>query len=221
MAIKHSSFSRVYFFIIALLGWFALISQFKINMTSQVAGRPELIIRYFSYFTILSNLMVAICCTSLLLNPSSRLGQFFSSQKTLTAITVYILVVGLIYNLVLRFIWNPQGFQKIVDELLHSAIPLLFLLLWIFFVKKRFLKWNAFLQWLIYPLIYLVFILFRGAFSGFYPYPFIDVTRLGYQKTILNSFGVTILFIALFLLFIAIGNIVSRRKAQKFPTVNQ
>ncbi|MEO8823977.1 MAG: Pr6Pr family membrane protein [Ginsengibacter sp.] len=211
MGIQQSPFSRVYLAIVALLGWFALIAQFKINITSQVAETPELIIRYFSYFTILTNLLVAICCTSLLLKPSSKWGQFFSSQKTLTPITVYILVVGLIYNLVLRFIWNPQGLQKVVDELLHSAIPLLILLLWIFLVKKRFLKWKAFFPWLQYPLIYLIFILIRGAFSGFYPYPFIDVTGLGYQKTILNSLGITIMFVVLFLLFIAFGNIVNRR----------
>ena len=212
MAIRQSSFSKIYLAIIALLGWFALISQFSINIQSNVTNTSEIVIRYFSYFTLLTNLLVAICCTILVLNPSSKWGNFFSSQKTLTAITVYILVVGLIYNIILRFIWNPQGLQMIVDELLHSVIPVLFLLLWIFFVKKKTLKWKAFLPWLIYPLTYLVFILIRGAFSGFYPYPFLDVTTLGYQKVFINSLGVTIIFIILSALFITIGNLTSRHK---------
>ncbi|MEO6894207.1 MAG: Pr6Pr family membrane protein [Ginsengibacter sp.] len=221
MEIQQSSFTKIYLFIIALLGWFALISQFIININSQVAPTPELIIRYFSYFTILTNLLVAICSTSLLLKPTSKWGNFFSTQKTLTAITVYIVMVGLIYNLVLRFIWNPQGLQRVVDELLHSVIPLLFLFLWIFLVKKRFLKWNAFFPWLIYPLIYLLFILIRGAFSGFYPYPFIDVGNLGYSQVLIYSLGITIVFIVLFILFIVFGNIEERRTRKLSKTVNQ
>lgn len=212
MAIRQTSIFKIYLALIALLGWFALISQFTINIQSNVANISELIIRYFSYFTILTNLLVAICCTTILLKPSSKWGNFFSSQKTLTAIAVYILVVGLIYNVILRFIWNPQGLQKIVDELLHSVIPVLFLFLWIFFVKKKTVKWKAFLPWLIYPLTYLVFVLIRGAFSGFYPYPFIDVTKLGYQKVFTNSLGVTIIFIVLSLLFIVAGNLTNRHK---------
>ena len=211
MEIQQSVISKIFLLIICLSGWFALISQFFLNINSGVAGQPELIIRYFSYFTILTNFLVTFCCTIVLLKPSSRWGHFFSRQKTLTAITVYILVVGLIYNLVLRFIWNPQGLQKIIDELLHSVIPFLFLLFWIFFVKKSYMKWNAFFPWLIYPLIYLVFILIRGAFSGFYPYPFVEVTKLGYKKTLFNSLGITILFVVLFLVFIAVGNFFARR----------
>ena len=212
MAIRQSSFFKIYLALIALLGWFALISQFTINIQSNVANTSEIVIRYFSYFTLLTNLLVAICCTILVTNPSSKWGQFFSSQKTLTAITVYILVVGLIYNIILRFIWNPQGLQKIVDELLHSVIPVLFLLLWIFFAKKKTIKLKDFFPWLIYPLLYLVFVLIRGAFSGFYPYPFIDVTKLGYQKVFINSLGVTFIFIVLCALFIVIGNFTNRHK---------
>lgn len=213
MGIRRSYFSKVFLGIMAILGWFALITQFIINVRSNVAGTSEIVIRYFSYFTILTNLLVAICCTIILWKPSSKSGDFFSGQKTLTAITVYILVVGLIYNVILRFIWNPQGLQKIVDELLHSIIPVLFLLLWIFFVRKKKLKWKVLLPWLIYPFTYLVFILIRGAFSGFYPYPFLDVIKLGFGKVFLNSLGVTLIFIALSGLFILIGNFTKARRA--------
>jgi hypothetical protein len=102
--------------------------------------------------------------------------------------------------------------QKIVDELLHSVIPLLFLFLWIFLMRKSFLKWNSFFPWLIYPLCYLFYILIRGAFSGFYPYPFVDVKKLGYSNVLINSLGITLLFTVLFLLFIALGNIAKRKR---------
>jgi len=116
---------------ICLLGWFALVGQFYLIILNRITSIPEIIIRYFSYFTILTNLLVAICCTALLTNRNSKIKSFFSRQNTLTAVAVYITVVGLVYNSILRFLWNPQGLQWIVDELLHSVIPLLFIAFWL------------------------------------------------------------------------------------------
>jgi hypothetical protein len=49
----------------------------------------------------------------------------------------------------------------------------------------------------LYPFCWLVFTLIRGAVISWYPYPFIDVTQLGYGKTILNCFWVSLLLFAL------------------------
>ncbi len=208
---QQSTFLKIYLAVLAVLGWFALVTQFYINITSKIADVAETIVRYFSYFTITTNLIVATCCTILLFKPDSKWGNFFSRQKTLTAITIYILIVGIIYNLILRFIWSPEGLQMIVDELLHSVIPILFLICWIIFVAKNQLKWQDMLPWLIYPLIYIVFILIRGAFSGFYPYPFINASEIGFKKVIINSIGIAIVFIVISLLFIVIGNFINKK----------
>jgi hypothetical protein len=197
---------KIYVYVLGVLGWFALIAQFYLNLISNAAPVCELVIRYFSYFTILTNLLVATCCTLLLVSPHATGGKFFSQQKTLTAIAVNIFVVGLTYNLILRSIWNPQGLQKVVDVLLHSVIPALFIIFWMAFSPKHKLKWLAFIPWLAYPLIYLVFILIRGSFSGFYPYPFINVAEIGLEKGIINSLGIAGVFIITSLLFILVGN---------------
>lgn len=209
---KRSYLLKICLAIMAIFGWFALIAQFYIYITTTQTSIPETIIRYFSYFTILTNLLVTICSTTLLFQSGSTGITFFSRQKTLTAITVYILVVGIIYNLILRFLWNPRGLQKIVDEILHTVIPLLFLTFWIVFVTRERLKARDLLPWLIYPLSYIIFILIRGAFSGFYPYPFVNVTQLGLNKVLVNLVCIAGAFILLSLLFIFIGN---RRRYSK------
>ena len=206
---------KIYLGALAALGWFALISQFYINITSKVAPAFELIIRYFSYFTLTTNLVVATCCTVLVLAPNSNSGSFFARQKTMTAIAVYIVIVGVIYNLILRFIWKPEGLQMIVDEMLHSAIPVLFFIYWIIFVPKKRLKWFDLLPWLIYPFVYIIFILVRGEFYGFYPYPFINTTQIGLKKVLINSAGIAVVFSMTSLLFIAVGNIINKKK-EKF-----
>ena len=194
-------------FIIVILGWFALIAQFYLIILNRTVSVVETVIRYFSFFTILTNLLVALCFTFLLLNPKSKLGIFFSRITSLAAITVYILVVGMVYNLILRFLWAPKGLQLIVDELLHTVIPLLCVIFWWIYVRSKALKWKDAYPWLIYPLVYIFIILIRGAASGYYPYPFIDVNIIGYTKVFVNSGIFAVCFLGISLLFIAIGRI--------------
>jgi len=85
-------------------------------------------------FTIDTNILVALSYTFIALGSNSRWGKFFTKATTITAITVYIIIVGVTYNIILRSTWNPQGLQKLVDELLHSVIPVLYVLFWVFFV---------------------------------------------------------------------------------------
>jgi hypothetical protein len=142
-------------------------------------------------------------------------GKFFSKATTLTAIAVNITIVGATYNAILRFLWNPQGMQRVVDELLHLVIPILFIIFWFVFVPKNRLKWDNIFLWTVYPIAYLVIVLIRGALSGYYPYPFLDVTKLGYPQTLLNSAGVAVAFIIVALLFVAIDKLMSKNQAER------
>jgi len=202
---EKQNLERFYLAAMVIIGWFALVTQFYINMTSGISGIWELMVRYFSYFTIQTNILVAVCFTTLLLKPQSKWGRFFSRQQTLSAITVYIVIVGLIYNTILRFLWEPEGLQKIVDELLHSVIPLLVLFYWFVFTAKDRLQWKNVLPWLIYPFAYIVYVLIRGSVSGFYPYPFINTQRLGLDKVLVNSVGIAFVFICMSLLLVMIA----------------
>jgi len=194
----------------ALIVWFSVIAQFYLAIVNRQTPVSEAVIRFFSYFTIQTNILVATCFTILLLKPASGWGSFFSSPRVLTAICTYITFVGLTYNILLRQLWQPTGLQQLVDELLHSAIPIIFILYWLIFVSKAELQWKNALPWLIYPIAYLVYILIRGAASGNYPYPFIDVNELGYPRMFINDFGLIIAFLMLAQLFIFIAKFMSR-----------
>jgi hypothetical protein len=208
---QSSSFTKIFLALMVIIGWFALIAQFYINANLKANPLPEMIVRYFSYFTIQTNIVVAVCYTVLLLKPGSKWGNFFSRQQTLSAITVYILIVGLIYNTILRFTWSPEGLQRIVDELLHSVIPVLALIYWIVFTSKNQLQWKNILPWLIYPFAYIFYVLIRGSLSGFYPYPFINSTQLGINKVLVNSVGIAGVFIFISLLLVGIGKLLNNK----------
>lgn len=203
-----TSNQRLFQITIATITWIMLLLQFYLQIANRTTSIPEAIIRYFSYFTILTNLLVAISFTSLLL-PKSRWHSFFSRNTVLTAVTLYILIVGLVYNLVLRSQWNPQGMQLVVDNGLHAITPLLTLLNWFFYVSVKEIRWKQTAKWLIYPLLYLIYVLIRGWFSNFYPYSFINVSDLGYEIALRNAGFVTIAFLVVSILILLIGKMKS------------
>ena len=102
---------------LALLEWFALALQFYLALSLSVENGTGLLqgtVNYFSYFTILSNLIVALVLTCSRWSPNSRWGSLFARPTTQSAAAAYITIVGLVYSPVLRGIWDPQGLQKLV-----------------------------------------------------------------------------------------------------------
>jgi hypothetical protein len=207
------SAQRVFLIFGSIVGWAAIVLQFYLIIANRTASVPETIIRFFSFYTILTNMLVALCFTVLLIRRDSRWGRFFSEAKTITAIAIYISFVGLVYNIILRQIWDPKGLQLVVDELLHTLIPVFFIVYWLVSVPSTGLQWKNVLPWLIYPVCYLIYVLFRGTLSGWYPYPFIDVSTLGYSTVITYCGFLVIGFGLLSLLYVAIVKMKSRRIA--------
>jgi hypothetical protein len=190
-----------------LLGWFALIAQFYLSLENRTAAAGEAVVRFFSYFTILSNGFIAIAYTMILLRPGASLSRYLARPAVLTALTLYIVVVGLVYNVVLRSLWSPKGLQMVVDELLHSLAPALFLVFWIVCVPKVLMRWKHVLVWMIFPLAYCIYSLIRGAIVGWYPYPFLDAGALGYPAVAINIGGVVLLFFVLAFLLVWISKL--------------
>lgn len=200
---RSSSTQKFYEVSLASLAWFSVL--FQLYLTS------ESIFNFLSYFTILSNLLVAIGLTCTSIFQSNKLGSFFSLTTVQSAIALYILIVGLVYNLVLRGIWEPKGWQLIVDNLLHVIVPLLYTLYWFLFIPKGKLNWKNGMTWTIFPFLYLIYTLIRGHFTHWYPYPFMDVTQLGYAKVALNISFMIVAFFLVGLLLITINRSLAKK----------
>lgn len=203
--------ARIFAFIGAVITWFAVIVQFYLLMKNNPASTAlEKVLRFFGYFTVDTNILVALSFTFIALNSNSRLGKFFTKASTVTAITAYIIIVGITYNIFLRSTWNPQGLQKLADELLHSVIPIVYVIFWVAFVPAEKLKWKYSLLWLIYPIVYMVYAFVFGVVTKFYPYPFVDVNELGYNKALMNAGLVLVVMFLLSLALIGTGKIMKK-----------
>jgi hypothetical protein len=204
----------IYAATLALLEWIALALQCYLTLTLSVENGKTVLegtINFFSYFTILSNLIVAVVLTCSRWSPQSRAGSFFARPRAQSAAAVYTTIVGVAYSLVLRNIWDPQGLQRLVDVLLHDLLPVLYLVFWFLFVQKDRLRWVDALWYLIFPAVYCGCLLLRGARTGWYPYPFLDAGNAGYQNVARNGFVLLFAFLTVGLTLIAIAKFLSRR----------
>lgn len=193
----------------AALGWFALLLQLYLILASRwQAGKTLLggVDIYFSYFTVLTNILVAIVLTYAATTGSSAIRRFFLRPSTQGGVAAAIALVGLAYNLLLRDVWDPQGLQWVADELLHDVMPVVFLVYW-WFCVPRGLRWSDAWRWLIYPLVYFIYALMRGHLVGSYPYPFIEVDRLGYFQVLGNASMILLGFVVVSLLLIAVDRV--------------
>lgn len=195
--------------IIALVG---IGLQFYVSVPAYLSqGHSVLwsVVELLSYFTILTNLLVTVTYLSLLI-PNTSAGKFFARVELITGIAVYITIVGFIYELVLRKLWHPEGLLKTADTILHNVTPILFVAFWLIFVPKQNLKWKLAFNWLLYPFVYLIYIIIRGEIMNRYPYGFIDINIIGYQQAAINSLLVLLAFVSFGLMFISVSRLFSK-----------
>ena len=177
----------------ALAGWAGLaIQQYLIFYSRWSSGASLLggLINFFSFFTVLTNTLVVVVLSYALVKRDSPAKRFFLAPPVSSAIAASIVVVSLAYNVLLRHLWSPEGFQFIADELLHDVMPVLFLIYWWRYVPKGTLRFKHIGAWVIYPLVYFAYVLLRGHLLGQYQYPFIDVATLGYPQVFVNAGGI-------------------------------
>lgn len=183
--------------VLALAAWFTVILQY--------VNHPQNIIRFFSYFTILTNTLVALAMTAVLLRLQWRLARALTGHSGQTALALYIIVVGLVYNLLLRGHWRMSFWPWLADNLAHLFIPLLYLLYWLLCLPAGILAWRDVRHWLWFPSLYFVWSLLHGALANWYPYFFFDVGHSGLGMVLVNGLLLALVMLLLGLALIAIN----------------
>ncbi len=187
---------RVLWLSIAIVGILGLAENFRIST-------PERRKQMFVFYTNLSNLLVTVFYLLLAILPANGgLKQWLLTPLCRIGVAWLISVTILIYHFVLAVTIrklpgdDPQHmrFFTPANILVHYIVPLSTLAEWFFFADKSGLTIGSCANLLLLPLIYTGFLLIRPYLGGgvirdmnsFYPYPFLDVDRLGYVKVVGN-----------------------------------
>jgi len=184
--------TKIYRSVYALIAWSALVAQLVIvlsrpeNTSTLAAGA-----NFFSFFTIQTNLLAAVVMSFSVISPNG----WADAARLRGAIAVYIALVALVYHAVLAQLLDLQGLDALIDETLHTVLPIMFVVDWIFFADKSGLRARHAATWLIFPLVFCAYSLIRGAIIGWYPYPFLDpVASGGYGMVLINVLLLLVIF---------------------------
>jgi len=180
--------------LVAIVCWAGLAIQFS----ESYANHLDVISTLWAlgrFFTVLTNLVVAVTMTWVAVGKKV-------SVNFLGGVTLSILLVGAVYVTLLQGLHVLTGARHLADILLHKVSPILMALWWLLFAPRAKLRWSAALWWMAYPLAYLIYVLARGQFDHKYPYPFLDVSKLGWTQTALNTGGIALGFILAGLLLV-------------------
>ncbi|MDQ2766482.1 MAG: Pr6Pr family membrane protein [Gemmatimonadota bacterium] len=182
--------------------------------TADATPLAERLLRFFSYFTIQSNLLAAAAALSLMARPDHD-GHTWRVMRAASVIGMTVTFAT--YIVVLRPIVHLEGTAKLADIGFHYIAPVLTVVGWLLFGPWPRVDNTTAVRAIAWPFSYLIYVLVLGAISGWYPYPFIDVAKIGYARALLNAFVVTLLL----LIVVAIARVLDTRrggaKAQPLP----
>jgi hypothetical protein len=167
-------------------------------------------VEFFSYFTILSNMLAAAALVAPLVAPNSRFAVWAEQSGPRAAIATYLTITAVVYHTMLASQWNPQGLRFVSNLILHTITPLTYLTDVALRGGQGQARWIAAAKAMAYPALFGLWTLIHGALSGFYPYPFMNVTKRGYPAVVLTMIEMSIAFALVALIFVALSRVRSK-----------
>jgi hypothetical protein len=186
--------ARIWFGTIAVVVAIALVIQLTliftggqdVNSGSDTAGESlaTRLVRLFSFFTIQSNIFVLGTSLALAMNiwRDGRVWRVLRLDALLG-----IIITGLVYETILAPLVHPQGWALAATIGFHYISPWATLIGWLIFGPRPRMSWRVFALAFIWPVLWLVYTFIHGAVTGWYPYPFLDVTTIGFADSVRNS----------------------------------
>ena len=198
-SIDVSGWRRALLALNAVIAWAAVVVSLVLNITGYYLDQPaesptilggvpggqdsvlERLLDWSTYFTILSNMTVAIVVTVLLARPAwfvqPTRGGF--AWRTLRLDSVMMIVItSIVFNLLLAT-GGKTGWDAVSNSLLHVITPAVTALVWLAAGPRGLIRWSTIWAALILPLAWAAYALVRGSIIGAYPYPFLDVAANG------------------------------------------
>ncbi len=163
-----------------LVGFVGVLLSFTHGPTSVIPSLGLRLVRFFSFFTILTNIALALALLIPAFFGKHTMGRLFFHRTLQLALTTAILIVGTVYQSLLLFdLWTRTGLSLVASLICHYVMPTLALIIWVVDPPCVYLGWRSLASSLAFPLVYLCWVMLQGAVTGWYPYPFLDLPSSG------------------------------------------
>jgi len=191
----------------ALAFQFALILRETTALHAMGAVRfpiPAALAVFASFLTFHINVIAAV----IVICAAAGSTRFERAGRTRAAVAAYMIAGSIVFIFALQPYWHHRGSQMVVDMLLHYLMPVLYVGWWLAAAPKDRLRWRDPWVWLIYPAVYFLTLLAFVKFSGFYPYPLIDMRFLGAGLVAFNVAVVALIFLTCGFAVIAVARMI-------------
>ena len=161
-------------------------------------------VHYFTYFTILSNLIATV----LFLVGAARWRAERSATLDLLrgGAVVYMSVTGAVFAVLLSGT-NVDTAIRWVNSVVHEVMPLAVLADWLIDPPARRLTYRQGALWLSFPIVWVVYEQIRGAITGAYHYPFTNPANGGYGSVALYSLVMLVFLFLVCAVVVWLGNL--------------
>lgn len=177
-----------------------------LNGLARGEAADEIVWNLLRFFTILTNLAVGVIFALLAWRGRAAVSPLVQGGAMLA-----IVLVGLVYNLVLEPVPQPNWWSALGDDMHHFWVPLALPLWWLAFAPHRALQWRDPLLWALYPLAYSAYAIVRAAVEGGgVPYFFMDVATIGWLAALANMAAIALAFVLAGLLAVALDRTLPR-----------
>jgi hypothetical protein len=163
-----------------------------VSATNPVARSfPDIFVYFWTYFTHLTNLWLVVCYLAWV-TEWRGLG-WFRRPTMLASAAAFITLVMLFYHFMLAPYLEMTGALLVASVLLHYVAPLLYLFWWVVGAPHGGLGWWKLPVMLLPGVLYVAWVLLRGAIVHEYPYDILNADKAGYFGV---AIGVMILLVA-------------------------
>jgi hypothetical protein len=198
-------------FIINLFDLVPIESEYPTLLGGHPAGAAGIFGRLtdsFSYFTIWSNLVVAIVLFLLYQNPDRNSFRF----KVLRLDSLLMITItGAVYHILIRPYYPPVSWNVYSDIFLHTITPIVTISIWILVGPRNWISKKIVFYSLLIPIFWLGYTLIRGEIINKYPYDFLDVITLGYMTVLVTIIILVAIGLLIALSYLLLEKLISKK----------
>jgi hypothetical protein len=165
----------------------------------------------FAFFTIESNLLVAVTSFLLFLN-LVRPGVVFRWCRLVSLIAITITGIG--YHWLLSEDHDPTGLADLGNTLVHYVVPIMAAAGFAAFGPRGMVSARLVAATPLFLVAWGTFTLIRGELTdpAWYPYPFVDVASEGWGRVLANALGLAAMYVAVGFAYVVLDRRLSARQ---------
>ena len=162
---------RLYFLIFGVLDLIALTTAlvYSLNVLNE----------YFSYFTVLSNILITFVFLAFGILGMKKAMKIGIVRLIYGPAVLYMSITGVVFWTILHGGAGHIQLLPWVNIILHGITPIAAFLGWILFSQKTRISYSDAYKWLSFPFLFVLYTLLRGLVTNWYPYIILNPLKAG------------------------------------------